>query len=91
MKRTHKTYSDLITGTIVEISQRITAALLLVWLLAFVVATIVSVITQNAELYAAVMLGLLVILLPWAVGVILWTFYTLFRKVLDFVIHGRRY
>lgn len=75
---------------IMEILQRITAALFLAWFVAFSVAFAYGVANQNVGLVTAVMLGLFVILLPWAVGGVLWMVYLLFRELLDFVIHGRR-
>lgn len=75
---------------IIEGLQRITAALLLIWFVVFVVSFVYGVANQNVGLVTTVMLGLVGILLPWVVGGIIWLVYVLFREVLDFVIHGRK-
>lgn len=76
---------------IIEILQRITTALFLVWFVIFTVVFVYGVVTQSVGLVATVALSLFIILIPWVVGGFLYLVYILFREAIDFIIHGNRY
>jgi TRAP-type C4-dicarboxylate transport system permease small subunit len=90
MKRNYKTRNDLRVSKIVEILQRIAAALFLIWFVVFTVVFIYGAVTQSVELVATVALSLFIILIPCAVGGILYVVYVLFKEAIDFIIHGNK-